>query len=609
VIINRNSISINAVMASPAWFTVNFPTPPTVTAGTQYALVISTNEAGIVPTVSAAQRAAQTDYMVTSSNSRDWTTVAPAQSLLFDTYVTFDDSTAPTTTFSQQPAARTTGTTADFTFSATDADNAANTLTYQCKLDTGAFAPCTSPVHLTSLGTGSHTFIVEATDPFGNTETPGVNQTVTWFVDTTAPTVAIDSGPTQPGTTSTSAAFNFHGGDPDGVSDPVTFQCKLDTGTFATCTSPTSAYTNLPDGPHTFTVQATDSVGNLSAPTTYTWTVDTHPATIALANPAGDPQQETVNTTFAQPLQVVVENSLGQPLSGVAVTFTITAAANGATAALTTPAATDASGLTSVTATANTVAGGPYTVTANVSPALGTPAAFTLTNTPGPATTLTVAGYPSPVVAGVAHPFTVTELDQYGNVATGYSGTVRFTSSDTRATLPADSPFVAGDAGVHSFSAAFGSSGVQSLTATDTATSTVTGTQTGITVTAAPLVSIAVTPGTVALKVGQQQTFAATGAYADGTTADITGQVTWASDPGAVVAMDPTVANRVTAQAAGTTHISATQAGISGLATVTVTGAVLTGVQPGPAPASRPSGATSGGAVGGAAPVAVPPGR
>ena len=32
--------------------------------------------------------------------------------------------------------------------------------------------------------------------------------------------------------------------------------------------------------------------------------------------------------------------------------------------------------------------------------------------------------------------FTVTAYDPYGNVATGYSGTVQFTSSDSQAVLP-----------------------------------------------------------------------------------------------------------------------------------------------------------------------------
>src|SRR5262249_34692802 len=67
------------------------------------------------------------------------------------------------------------------------------------------------------------------------------------------------------------------------------------------------------------------------------------------------------------------------------------------------------------------------------------------------ASRFTVAGFPSPVTAGVAGSFTVTSLDAYGNRATGYRGTVRFTSSDTKAVLPGNYSFTAPDAGMHNF--------------------------------------------------------------------------------------------------------------------------------------------------------------
>ncbi len=49
------------------------------------------------------------------------------------------------------------------------------------------------------------------------------------------------------------------------------------------------------------------------------------------------------------------------------------------------------------------------------------------------ATHFTVTGFTSPTTAGVAHSVTVTAHDAYGNVATGYTGTVHFTSSDGQA--------------------------------------------------------------------------------------------------------------------------------------------------------------------------------
>jgi len=43
-------------------------------------------------------------------------------------------------------------------------------LTFECRLDTGAWAPCTSPVLLAATGGGSHTGYVRATDANGNVE-------------------------------------------------------------------------------------------------------------------------------------------------------------------------------------------------------------------------------------------------------------------------------------------------------------------------------------------------------------------------------------------------------------------------------------------------------
>ena len=96
-----------------------------------------------------------------------------------------------------------------------------------------------------------------------------------------------------------------------------------------------------------------------------------------------------------------------------------------------------------------------------------------------------MAGFPSPIQADVAGNFTITALDAFGNTATGYSGTIHFTSSDGQAILPADYTFIPGDGGVHTFSARLKTAGSQSLTATDTVTSSIAGTQT-ITVQAAP---------------------------------------------------------------------------------------------------------------------------
>jgi|GEM_PF-3374892 hypothetical protein len=105
--------------------------------------------------------------------------------------------------------------------------------------------------------------------------------------------------------------------------------------------------------------------------------------------------------------------------------------------------------------------------------------------TAAPASALVISGFPNPVTAGTSQSFTVTAKDAYGNIATGYVGTVHFTSSDSHAVLPANYAFVAADKGVHVFTATLKTVGTQSITATDTIAPSITGTQSGIRVNAA----------------------------------------------------------------------------------------------------------------------------
>jgi uncharacterized repeat protein (TIGR03803 family) len=106
-----------------------------------------------------------------------------------------------------------------------------------------------------------------------------------------------------------------------------------------------------------------------------------------------------------------------------------------------------------------------------------------VTVTPAAVSSLTISGYPSSTVAGTSNSFTATANDPYGNVVTGYLGTVSFSSSDHQAALPANYTFQGSDNGAHTFSATLITAGSQSITATDTGNGSLTGTQSGITVT------------------------------------------------------------------------------------------------------------------------------
>ncbi|OLT23481.1 hypothetical protein BJF78_32245 [Pseudonocardia sp. CNS-139] len=71
----------------------------------------------------------------------------------------------PVTTIASGPDANTVSTSATFTFSANEEG-----VTFECRLDGAAFAPCTSPVGYSALPVGSHVFEVRGTDPQGNVE-------------------------------------------------------------------------------------------------------------------------------------------------------------------------------------------------------------------------------------------------------------------------------------------------------------------------------------------------------------------------------------------------------------------------------------------------------
>jgi hypothetical protein len=202
------------------------------------------------------------------------------------------DKTAPNTTITGGPTGTVNSNSAQFSFTSGEAGS-----TFTCTLD-GAPAVCVSPHSYAGLPDGQHTFTVAARDNVGNQDlTPA---TRTWTVDAvvediTSPETAITSGPTGTVTSST-AEFAFTSNEPGS-----TFACTLDGSSAAPCTSP-KTYTGLADGPHTFTVAATDTAGNIDVgPATRTWTVDTTvadtdpPQTTIDSGPSG-----TVNASTAQ---------------------------------------------------------------------------------------------------------------------------------------------------------------------------------------------------------------------------------------------------------------------------------------------------------------------
>ena len=134
---------------------------------------------------------------------------------------------------------------------------------------------------------------------------------------------------------------------------------------------------------------------------------------------------------------------------------------------------------------------GAQTITAtDASNGLSGSATFAVS--PGSGTAMVLTGAPSSVVAGAAFSLTVAVRDGFGNLAPGYTGTVRLSSTDTAAALGADYTFTAADAGQHNFSVALTTAGSATVTATDTVTASLTATSGSIAVTAAAAARIAI---------------------------------------------------------------------------------------------------------------------
>jgi hypothetical protein len=187
---------------------------------------------------------------------------------------------APTIT--AKPPTATPASTATFEFTTSGSG-----ITYQCSLDTAAFAACTSPKTYSGLAQGSHTFRVKAIT--GGKESSITSYT--WVVDWVAPPVPTIVG--KPASLSTTASPSFVFTDAE---SGVGFLCRLDGGLSAPCSSP-KGYFNLAQGAHTFEVQAVDAAGNTSAAAGYAWSIDSiAPDAPVFTDKPSDPASSAIST-------------------------------------------------------------------------------------------------------------------------------------------------------------------------------------------------------------------------------------------------------------------------------------------------------------------------
>ena len=210
---------------------------------------------------------------------------------------------------------------------------------------------------------------------------------------------------------------------------------------------------------------------------------------------------------------------------------------------------------------ATSVGQGSVTITAT----LGTIAGATgLTVTPAALVSIAVIPANASIANGTSQQFAATGT-YTDNSTQPLTTAVNWSSSDTT---------------VASISNASGSNGLASSTGQGAATisatlGTISG-STGLTVTAATLVSIAITPLSPSITDGTTQQFTATGTYTDNSTQNLTASVTWTSSDTTIASVSNAAASSglATAAGVGTTSIGAALGAVTApVATLTATAA------------------------------------
>lgn len=175
------------------------------------------------------------------------------------------DATAPETTIDSGPSGPTNDPTPTFGFSSDD-----GAASFECKVDSGSYAACTSPATTGSLSDGPHTFYVRATDAVGNTDATPDSRSFT--VDTTAPVVPTLIAPANSSTTgnasptldwSSEAASGATNYDSERVSKGAS--CDFSGATPVNTASDSAGVGPLSDGAYCWRVRSVDAYGNASA--------------------------------------------------------------------------------------------------------------------------------------------------------------------------------------------------------------------------------------------------------------------------------------------------------------------------------------------------------
>lgn len=213
-------------------------------------------------------------------------------------YTWLVDLTPPVVRITTGPSGLGHETTATFQWTATDTPSGIKTV--ECRLDGAAFQLCpTGSAIYTNLVEGPHTFEVRATDQAGNVG----SDSRSFSLDLIPPVVTITSAPANY-VSILNPQFVFSATDASGIAG---YECRVDNGSYAACTSPYTA-TNVNEGGHVFYVRATDNAENTSLPATASWNLDLSPPIINVILAPG---------TLGQGQHAIVQYQVVDPASGV----------------------------------------------------------------------------------------------------------------------------------------------------------------------------------------------------------------------------------------------------------------------------------------------------
>jgi hypothetical protein len=492
--------TVSATSASSGVVTYSVTSGPATISGN----TVTLTGAGTV--VLGASQAATTDYAVATA-SATFTVYAEAPTLTFTTIATQTYGVAPFTVSASSASSgavtySVTSGPATISGSTVTITGAGTVVLGASQAATGNYGPATASTNFTvSPKTPTLVFATIPTETYGNaafavSATSASNGAVTYSVTSGPATISgnmvtltgvgpVVLGASQAATTDYTSA-----------TASTNFTVSQETPTLIFATIPTETYGNVP-----FAVSASSASSGV-----VTYSVTSGPATIS---------GSTVTITGAGPVVLGASQAATTDYTTATASVNFTVYAETPTLTFTAiPTQTYSTTPISVSATSASsgavtysVTGGPATISGNMvtltgvgtvsllasQAANGNYAATTTTTNftviPGPATHFLVSA-PSTAGTGVAFNFTVTAQDQYGNTATGYMGTVSFTSTDGAASLPSSSTL---NSGTKVFQATLNtvSPPSQTITATDTVNS-IAGTSSAITVS-----TLSITPTTL----------------------------------------------------------------------------------------------------------------